>query len=254
MQTYKKLLFAVVATLAFATHALAVEKLKMGVQAAYPPFNSKDASGQVVGFDVDIGNALCAKMKVECEVVAADWDAIIPALNSDQFNFLISSMSITDERKQVVDFTAPYYSNKLQFIASKAVELNVDKATFKQTLAGKNIGAPRGTLAAEWLQNNLGDVATIVLYDTQADANSNLAAGHLDAVLADKFVSYEWLKSEVGKSYEFKGTPVVDNDKIGIAVRKGDPLLERLNTALKEIISDGTYKKINDKYFPFSIL
>ncbi|WP_397450962.1 transporter substrate-binding domain-containing protein [Pseudomonas sp. NA-150] len=254
MQTYKKLLFAAVVTLAFATNALAVEKLKMGVQAAYPPFNNKDASGQVVGFDVDIGNALCAKMKVECEVVAADWDNIIPALNSNQFNFLISSMSITEERKQLVDFTAPYYSNKLQFIASKAVTLNITKDTLQQNLSGKIIGAPRGTLAASWLQDKLADVATIKLYDTQADANTDLAAGHLDTVLADKFVSYEWLKSEVGKSYEFKGSPVLDNDKIGIAVRKGDPLLEQLNTALKEIIADGTYKKINDRYFPFSIL
>ena len=254
MQTYKKLLLAATVALTFASNILAAEPLKMGVQAAYPPFNSKDASGQVVGFDVDIGNALCAKMKVECEVVAADWDSIIPALNSSQFNFLISSMSITDERKQLVDFTAPYYSNKLQFIASKAVTLNIGKDTIRQDLNGKIIGAPRATLAAAWLQKNLADVATIKLYDTQAEANADLAAGHLDTVLADKFVSYEWLKSEIGKSYEFKGSPVLENDKIGIAVRKGDPLLEQLNSALKEIISDGTYKKINDKYFPFSIL
>jgi polar amino acid transport system substrate-binding protein len=163
-------------------------------------------------------------------------------------------MSITDERKQLVDFTAPYYSNKLQFIASKAVTLNIGKDTIRQDLNGKIIGAPRATLAAAWLQKNLADVATIKLYDTQAEANADLAAGHLDTVLADKFVSYEWLKSEIGKSYEFKGSPVLENDKIGIAVRKGDPLLEQLNSALKEIISDGTYKKINDKYFPFSIL
>lgn len=254
MQTYKKFLLAVVATLAFATSALAADKLKMGIQAAYPPFNNKDASGQVVGFDVDIGNALCAKMKVECEIVTSDWDSIIPALNSNQFNFLISSMSITNDRQQVVDFTDPYYSNKLQFIAPKASELTIDKATLKETLNGKIIGAPRGTLAAAWLQDNLGDVATIKLYDTQESAYADLSAGHLDAILADKFVSYEWLKSEAGKAYEFKGAPVLDNDKIGIAVRKGDPLREQLNAALKEIIADGTYKKINDRYFPFSIL
>lgn len=254
MQTYKNLFLVAVATLAFATGAFAGDTLKMGVQAAYPPFNGKDASGQVVGFDVDIGNALCAKMRVECEVVTADWDSIIPALNSNQFNFLISSMSITSDRKLVVDFTDPYYSNKLQFIAPKAEELKVEKATIKETMNGKIIGAPRGTLAAGWLQDNLGDVSTIKLYDTQADANADLSAGHLDAVLADKFVSYEWLKSDAGKGYEFKGAAVFDNDKIAIAVRKGDPLREKLNAALKEIIADGTYKKINDRYFPFSIL
>ncbi|MEB0042499.1 MULTISPECIES: transporter substrate-binding domain-containing protein [unclassified Pseudomonas] len=254
MKTCKKFLLAAIATLAFATGAVAADKMKMGVQAAYPPFNSKDASGQVVGFDVDIGNALCAKMKVECDVVTSDWDAIIPALNADQFNFLVSSMSITEERKQLVDFTDPYYSNKLQFIGPKAAELNIEKTTLNDTLNGKTIGAARGTVAAAWLNDNLGVGATITLYDTQADAYADLSAGNLDAVLADKFVSYEWLKSEAGASYEFKGAPVVDNDKIGIAVRKGDPLREQLNAALKDIINDGTYKKINDRYFPFSIL
>ncbi|MDY7562266.1 transporter substrate-binding domain-containing protein [Pseudomonas sp. 10B1] len=254
MQTYRKFVLTAIAALAFANGAVAADKMKIGVQAAYPPFNNKDASGQVVGFDVDIGNALCAKMKVECEVVTSDWDNIITALNADQFNFLVSSMSITEARKQVVDFTDPYYSNKLQFIGPKATELNIDKATLKDTLNGKTIGAPRGTLAATWLNDNLGVGAVIKLYDTQADAYADLSAGNLDAVLADKFVSYEWLKSEAGESYEFKGAPVIDNDKIGIAVRKGDPLKEQLNAALKDIINDGTYKKINDRYFPFSIL
>ena len=81
-----------------------------------------------------------------------------------------------------------------------------------------------------------------------------LASGRLDGVLADKFVNWEWLKSEAGAEYEFKGEPVFDNDKIGIALRKGnDELRERLNTALKEIVEDGTYKTINDKYFPFNV-
>ena len=75
----------------------------------------------------------------------------------------------------------------------------------------------------------------------------------LDAILADKYVNYDWLKSDAGKNYEFKGEPVLESDEIGIAVRKGDPLRDKLNAALKEIIADGTYKKINDKYFPFSI-
>ena len=75
----------------------------------------------------------------------------------------------------------------------------------------------------------------------------------LDGILADSFVQWEWLKSDAGKGFEFKGDPVFDNDKIGIAVRKGDELRVKLNAALAEIVADGTYKKINDKYFPFSI-
>ncbi|MGC5700066.1 ABC transporter substrate-binding protein [Pseudomonas sp. NFXW11] len=249
MQSYKKILLAAAVTLAFSASA-AAETLKMGIEAAYPPFNNKDASGQVVGFDKDIGDALCAKMKVECSVVTSDWDGIIPALNAKKFDFLISSLSITDERKQAVDFTDPYYSNKLQFIAPKdKTEFKTDKASLK----GKIIGAQRATLAGTWLEDNLGDDITIKLYDTQENAYLDLTSGRLDAILADKYVNYEWLKSEAGKPYEFKGEPVEESDKIGIAVRKKDPLREKLNAALKEIVADGTYKKINDKYFPFSI-
>lgn len=203
-----------------------------------------------MGFDKDIGDALCAKMKVECTVVTSDWDGIIPALNAKKFDFLISSLSITDERKQAVDFTDPYYSNKLQFIAPKA---KTDFKTDKASLKGKIIGAQRATLAGTWLEDNLGDDITIKLYDTQENAYLDLTSGRLDAILADKYVNYEWLKSDAGKPYEFKGEPMVESDKIGIAVRKKDPLREKLNAALKEIVADGTYKKINDKYFPFSI-
>ncbi|WP_223443207.1 MULTISPECIES: ABC transporter substrate-binding protein [Pseudomonas] len=248
MQNYKKVFLAAAATLAFSAGAMA-ETLKMGIEAAYPPFNNKDASGNVVGFDKEIGDALCAKMKVECTVVTSDWDGIIPALNAKKFDFLISSMSITDERKQAVDFTDPYYSNKLQFIAKKDIDFKTDKAALK----GKIIGAQRATLAGTFLEDNYGDDITIKLYDTQENAYLDLTSGRLDGILADKYVNYEWLKSDAGRSYEFKGDPVEESDKIGIAVRKGDAIRAKLNTALKEIVADGTYKKINDKYFPFSI-
>ena len=250
MQTYKKFLLAAAATLVFSANAIAAEKLRMGIEAAYPPFNNKDASGNVVGFDKDIGDALCAKMKVECSVVTSDWDGIIPALNAKKFDFLVSSLSITDERKQAVDFTDPYYSNKLQFIAPKGVDFKTDKDYLK----GKSIGTQRATLAGTWLEDNYGSDIDIKLYDTQENAYLDLVAGRIDGILADKYVNYEWLKSKDGQNYEFKGEPVVESDKIGIAVRKGDDALRtQLNTALKEIIADGTYKKINDKYFPFNI-
>ena len=249
MMTYKKMLLAAAATLAFGTNAIAADKLKIGTEGAYPPFNLIDASGQVVGFDIDIAQALCAKMKTECEVVTSDWDGIIPALNSKKFDFIAASMSITDERKQAVDFTDAYYTNKLQFIAPKASTLKTDKSSLK----GKVIGAQRATIAGTWLEDNMADTVEIKLYDTQENAYLDLASGRVDAVLADKFVNWEWLKSAAGKDFEFKGDPVFDNDKIGMAVRKNDPLREKLNAALKEIVADGTYKKINDKYFPFSI-
>ena len=249
MQNYKKILLAAVATLAFGTQAMAADKLKIGTEGAYPPFNLIDASGKVGGFDVEIAQALCAKMGAECEVVTSDWDGIIPALNAKKFDAIIASMSITEERKAAVDFTDAYYTNKLQFIAPKSSDLKTDKASLK----GKVIGAQRATIAGTWLEDNLADTVEIKLYDTQENAYLDLSSGRLDGVLADKFVNWEWLKSDAGKDFEFKGEPVFDNDKIAIAVRKGDPLREKLNAALKAIVEDGTYKQINDKYFPFSI-
>ncbi len=249
MYNYKKILLTTAATLVFASSVTAADKLKIGTEGAYPPFNLIAADGQVGGFDVEIAQALCAKMQAECEVVTSDWDGIIPALNAKKFDFLVASMSITEERQQAVDFTAPYYTNKLQFIAPRGGDFKTDKASLK----GKVIGAQRATIAGTWLEDNLDGVVDIKLYDTQENAYLDLTSGRLDGVLADTFVNWEWLKSDAGSPFEFKGEPVFDNDKIGIAVRKNDPLRDKLNSALKAVVADGTYKQINDKYFPFSI-
>ena len=249
MQNYKKFLLAAAATLVFSANALAVDKYKVGIEGAYPPFNNKNPSGQVVGFDYDIAMALCAKMKAECEVVTSDWDGIIPALNAKKYDFIVSSLSITEDRKQAVDFTDPYYSNKQQFVAKKGVEFKTDIDSLKS----KQLGTQRSTQAATWLEDNVG--GDIKLYDTQENAYLDLSSGRVDGLLADKYAIYGWLKDDpAGKDYEFKGDPINEDDKVGIALRKGESdLRTKLNLALKEIKEDGTYKKINDKYFPFSI-
>ena len=249
MQNYKKFLLAAAATLVFSANALAVDKYKVGIEGAYPPFNTKDQSGKVVGFDSDIAMALCAKMKAECEVVTSDWDGIIPALNAKKYDFIVSSLSITEDRKQAVDFTDPYYSNKQQFVAKKGGEFKTDIDSLKS----KQLGTQRSTQAATWLEDNVG--GDIKLYDTQENAYLDLSSGRVDGLLADKYAIYGWLKDDpAGKDYEFKGEPINEDDKVGIALRKGESdLRTKLNLALKEIKEDGTYKKINDKYFPFSI-
>lgn len=249
MKSYKAVLLAALAAVFLGGQAVAADKLRIGTEGAYPPFNEIDNTGKAVGFDLDIAHALCEKMGAECSVVTSDWDGIIPALNTRRFDFLVASMSITEERKRAVDFTAPYYTNKLQFVAPKNSDFKVDNDYLK----GKTIGAQRATIAGQWLEENLGDVVTIRLYDTQENAYLDMASGRIDGVLADVFVQYEWLQSDAGANFEFKGEPVFDDDQIGIAVRKGDPLRERLNKALAEIIEDGTYDEINAKYFPFSI-
>ncbi|WP_414591279.1 ABC transporter substrate-binding protein [Ancylobacter sp. G4_0304] len=243
---------AVLAASAGMAHA-EIKKVRIGTEGAYPPFNSVDSTGKLVGFDIDIANALCDKMKVECTFVAQDWDGIIPALLAKKYDAIVASMSITDERKQKVAFTDPYYLTPGNFIAPKDSKItDITPAGMK----GKIIGAQSATTGATYLEDKYKD-SEIKLYPTQDEANADLASGRLDAVLADKFVLYEWLeKTDAGKCCAFVGADLsdVNPDGTGIAVRQEDnELREALNKAIKEIVADGTYKKINDKYFPFPI-
>ncbi|PIE25370.1 MAG: amino acid ABC transporter [Neptuniibacter caesariensis] len=246
---FKKMLTA--ATLVAATlsaPAMAGDQIRIATEGAYAPFNMINAQGELIGFDVDIANALCEEMKADCKIVAQDWDGIIPGLKARKYDAIIASLSITPERSRVVAFTDPYYSNSLSFVAGKKSSFNPAE------VEGKVIGAQRATIAGQYLEDNLGDKATVKLYDTQDNAYIDLANGRLDAIISDKLPAYDWLQSEEGAKFEFRGDNIDIDDKIAIAVRKPDTeLKERFNKALKVIIENGTYDKINAKYFPFSI-
>lgn len=247
----KKMLNTLTAVAMMAGMALAApahaDKLRIATEGAYAPFNFIDSSGALQGFDVDVARALCDKMKAECEIVAQDWDGIIPGLQARRYDAIVASMSITPERERVVAFTKPYYSNVLAFIGPK------DKpwATGGEK---KTLGAQRATIAGQYLEDKLGKTVNVKLYDTQDNAYLDLAAGRLDGLVSDKFPAYDWLKSDAGQAFEFKGADIDIDDKIAIAVRKQDKdLREKLNKAIDAIVADGTYKTINERYFPFSI-
>ncbi len=221
-------------------------EITIATEGAYPPFNTKDAAGELGGFDVEIAKALCEEMKKTCKIVAQDWDGIIPGLEAKKYDAIVASMSITDERKQKVAFTNPYYSNYLQFVAKK------DAFADTAALEGKTIGAQRSTVASKWLEDNMGSKATVKLYDTQTAAYEDLKNGRLDAILSDIYPAHDWLK-ENGE-YAFVGEKIDIDDKIGIAVRKDDKeLVKAFNDALEAIRSNGKYEEINKKYFPFDI-
>ncbi|HET7714584.1 MAG TPA: ABC transporter substrate-binding protein [Bauldia sp.] len=252
MRTMRTIIASAVALAVLTGLASAKEwtTVRIGTEGAYPPFNFIDSNGELQGFDVDIAKALCEKMKVECTFVAQDWDGIIPALTAGKYDAIVASMSITDERKQVVDFTDKYYTNALTFVAPKDTDIT---DVSPQGLAGKMLGAQSSTVSAQFLEDKYGD-SDIKLYPTQDDAYLDLASGRVDAVLADVGPSNLWLAGEDGQCCAFVGEAVVKDDAIGIAVRKEDTdLKEMFNKALAEIIADGTYEKINEKYFPFSI-
>ena len=187
-------------------------------------------------------------MEVECTFVAQDWDGIIPALLANKYDAIIASMSITEERKKSVAFTDKYYSNYLRFVAAKGSDIDTNN------LSGKSIGAQRATISMQYLEDNLADQVSIKLYDTQEAAYLDLKAGRVDAVLADVYPTHDWLRNPDNADYGFVGDAVDIDDKIGIAVRKEDTaLVEKFNAAIAAIVADGTYEKINAKYFPFSI-
>ncbi len=245
----KKFAIAMAAVLGLGVSmAHAGDKLRIGTEGAYPPFNGIDKAGMAVGFDVDIANALCAEMKVECEIIAPlEWDSILIGLKKKKYDAVVASMSITEERKKAVDFTDPYYSNNLTMVAKKGSGLDA------MNLSGKSVGAQRATIAANYVTDTLKDVDA-KLYDTQENAYLDLASGRIEVLVSDKLPAYDWLRSDQGKDFEFLGKAIDVNDKIGIAVRKkDDDLRMKINAALKAIVANGTYAKINAKYFPFSI-
>ncbi len=230
--------------------AAQAEKIRIATEGAYPPFNMKNTKGELTGFDVDIAKALCETMKADCEIVAQDWDGIIPGLLAKKYDAIIASMSITAERQKKVAFTDPYYSNYLRFIAKKNSGLDVSVTGLK----GKKLGAQRATISAQHLEDNYRKSANVKVYDTQEAAFLDLKAGRLDAVLVDAYPGYDWLTKSENSGFDYVGGTIDINDKIGIAIRKGDKALaDKFNKALKEILASGAYKRINSNYFPFSI-
>ena len=233
----------------------AQETLKLGTEGAYPPFNFIDSAGNVTGFDVEIGQALCAKMNVKCEVVAQDWDGIIPGLLAKKYDFIIASMFITEERKKQVNFTDPYYLAAMTVVAPKETDI---KDFTADGLEGKVVGVQVGTTQAEYA-HKIFTKSEVREYPTQDEVNLDLAAGRIDAQVGDMLPMLEWVtKTEDGACCELKGEPITDpafvGDGVGIAIRKEDTdLLAKMNAALKEIRADGTYKAINDKYFPIDV-
>jgi polar amino acid transport system substrate-binding protein len=243
------------AALAFAvTGAQAQDKLIIGTEGAYPPFNNVTADGKVEGFDIDIANALCEEMKVTCEIVTQDWDGIIPALEAKKFDAIIASMSITEERKLKVDFTNKYYNTPPAIaVAKDSTITDVSPAA----LAGKTIGAQGSTIHQNYMESAYKD-SEIKSYPTAEEYKLDLANGRIDAVNDDVMVLKGWVESAEGACCKILGTitpdPKIHGEGAGIAVRKGETeLRDKLNAAIDAIRKSGKYDEIAKKYFDFDV-
>lgn len=247
----KAFVLAALAMTAVTAHA---DTVRFGIDGNYPPFAKQGADGKLQGFDVDIAYALCNAMKVTCQIVPQDWDGLIPALNANKFDAILSSMSITDERKKAVDFTNKYYNTPSRMIAKAGTK--VDQAAFK----GKKIGALRASTQEKFAKDFWGKSgATIVSYGKAPEGFLDLKSGRIDGMFVDSVVGEtDFLKSAQGKGFAFVGPEYSDSKYFGygagIAVKKGNKqLTERLNQAIAQIRKDGSYKKVQDKYFSFNV-
>lgn len=256
MKNIFKITAAIIVGLFFlSTHASAENVVRIGTEGAYPPFNYIDKDGNLQGFDIEIAKALCEAADMECTFVTQSWDGMIPALLARKYDAIIASMSITEERKQRVDFTKKYYQTPARFVRQKGSNIEITEGGLK----GKTVGVQRATVSANFINDNFSDILTIRSYATQEEANMDITSGRLDLLFADAVVLQTgFLDTDPGKNYEFVGPSYTDEEwfgeGIGIALRKGeDELREKFNNAIIQIREDGTYRKINDKYFDFDV-
>ncbi len=231
-----------------------MKKVKIGTEGAYPPFNNLTADGKLVGFDIEIAEALCAEMKVECEFITQDWDGIIPALIAGKFDAIIASMSITEERKKVVDFTEKYYNTPPAIAVPKDSKITGVTAT---DLTGIRMGAQSSTTHSNYAEEKFPD-SDLQLYPTPDEYKLDLASGRIDAAIDDVIVLGEWLETDDGACCKIIGTleidPVINGEGAGIAIRQGeDELREMFNKAIDAIRANGRYQEINDKYFAVDV-
>lgn len=220
----------------------AAKTIVIATESSFKPFSYLDNQGNLVGFEIDLANALCQEMKATCDIVSQDWDSLIPSLNANKSDAIMAGMSITPERLNVVDFSEPYFDNTLVLIGKKG-----DNTTL-QTAAGKTIATQQATVSAEYLQNNHPEVI-VKSYDKQDNAYLDLTAGRADLMLSDVVPATDWLKTDAAAEFEIKGEPIDIGDKVGIAVRKNDALKAQFDTALASIKTNGKYDEIVAKYF-----
>jgi len=263
-----------VAMLAGPTLAQEYKSIKIATEGAYKPWNFKDSSGKLVGFELDLAVDLCKRMAIKCEVVEQAWDGIIPSLMAGKYDAIIAGMSITDKRKKKIMFSRSYVSTPgymvvmksspeaNMMVSMKAVDLNEVSNDEKKTLAeivktfkGKTIGVQTATTHENFLKEYLGKDAEIKSYDTQENLDLDLQAGRVDAALASMAYWDPLLKSDKGKDMMSVGPALTGGPfghGVGVGVRKEDAALaDMFSKAIKAAVDDGTVSKLAVQWFGF---
>jgi polar amino acid transport system substrate-binding protein len=218
----------------------------VGTDAAYAPFESQNEKGEIVGLTVDVVTAIAAKAGIEVKFVNTPWEGIFNSLQQGDRDLLASSITITDERKQTMDFTNPYF-DAYQLIAVKATS----KVSKFDDLKKLKVGVQTGTTGDEAVTKQQGKNSTnIKRFESTPLALKELEAGGVDAVVADNGVVINYVTNNAGAKFKTVSDKSFAPEQYGFAVKKGNTeLLEKLNKGLADIKADGTYDKIYAKYF-----
>ncbi|SEI08216.1 amino acid ABC transporter substrate-binding protein, PAAT family [Rhizobium tibeticum] len=235
-----------------ASVAHSTEHLRIATEGAYPPFNFIDENGTLKGFDVDIAKALCKQLNADCTYQTVEWSKIIEGLESDEYDLIVASMAYTKERAARVEFSAPYYRSHSVLIGD--AEKFTDSSP--EALAGARIAAAEGTIQADYAKQAYKQSVPVLAKD-QPSAQKLLEEKKADLLIGDAIELLSFMETPTGSAYGYVGDPISSEflqSSAHITARKGNSLLiARVNDALKQIKLDGTYDKINDHYFPFSI-
>ncbi|KVA10692.1 ABC transporter substrate-binding protein [Burkholderia latens] len=253
-----KLLIGLATAMSFTTAgAQTPQVLRMGLNPTYPPFESKSSSGELQGFDIDVGNAICKKLNVKCIWIENDFDGLIPALQARKFDVINSAMNITEKRKQIIDFTSPIYVVPIQLVARKSANLQATSASMN----GKTVGVMRGTTQEAYLQKHWANTGTqVVTYEDQAQVFADLVAGRIDGAVQESQTALDGLLNKPeGRDFAFVGAPLVDPATLGVGtglgMRKGgDALRGKVQSAIAALKQDGTLSALSQKYFKRDII
>lgn len=256
MKKFAAVVFSTLLACSAYTNAKDWKEIRFGVDASYAPFESKAPNGKIVGFDVDLGEEICRRLKAKCVWIENDFDGMIPALKAKKFDGVLSSMSITESRMKEIAFSTKLFNNPTRMMAKKGSALMPTVASLK----GKRVGVEQGTNQESYAKAHWAPAGVeIVPYQNQNLVVSDLVAGRLDASLQDAVQAEEgFLKTPVGKGFQFAGPELVDDKLLGsgagIGMRKEDVELKAaIDKAITDMRKDGTYKKIEKKYFSFDI-
>ena len=256
----------------FLTISSIADQIKIGTEGAYPPWNSKDSAGNLIGFEVELANELCKIMKHDCTIVEQDWDGMIPALVSRKFDAIMAGMSINSERMKTINFSQGYADEVASLAVMKgskneglktmsAINLSDVSADEQATLdvltkafKGKTIGVQTATIHQNFLESGLMGNVKIRTYKTQDEVNLDLSAGRIDAALAAA-VAFTDYAEKSGKAVVLTGPTFAGGDfgnGVGVGIRKGDSkLLNDFNAAIDKARDDGIISKLAIKHFGF---